>query len=142
MDLEHIYAALPGFLQNAAVGVQGYRIKRWRYGGDYRRIFEECRARDRLDAGAIRGYQAQRLRVAFVHADKAPFWQQRFAEYRVDTGGKDPFLELHKLPVLTKAEVKAAVERIANPSVDKRQLIAKRDADREARRELAARSRR
>ena len=123
MDLEHLYAHLPTILQNAAVSTQGFKINRWRYGGEFERLLAEYLERQKFDSSALREYQLSRLRDLFKNAAHTPFWKERFAEYGVDPDGEDPFFEVQKLPVMTKAEVKSSVERISNRSFSRRELI-------------------
>ena len=125
MDLERLYAHLPIFLQNAAVSAQGLNINRWRYGGEFERLLAECIKRQSFDSKALRVYQGSRLREVLKSAAHTPFWKERFAEYRVDPGGGDPFNEVQKLPVLTKAEVKSGVDRISNRSLPRRELVSR-----------------
>lgn len=123
MDLEDLYTHLPIFLQNAVVSAEGFKINRWRYGGDFERILSESVDRQQLDTGLLRAYQTARLGELFKSAAQTPFWRERFAECKIDPLAKDPFVELQKLPVLSKAEVKAEVGRITNRSFPRRQLV-------------------
>ena len=123
MDLERLYARLPIILQNAAVSAQGFKINRWRYGGEFDRLLAEYLERQKLDPRTLRVYQSSRLRGLFKSAAHTPFWRERFAEYGIDPDSEDPFFEIQKLPVLTKAEVKSGVNSIANRSFPRRELI-------------------
>lgn len=125
MDFELLYAQLPIFLQNATVSAQGFKINRWRYGGNYDHVLADCVRRLDLDADALRAYQTSRLAMLFRSAAETPFWKQRFREYGIDANGSDPFVEIQKLPILTKGEIKAHVAQITNRSFPPRELIAR-----------------
>ena len=125
MDLEHLYTRLPIFLQNAAVSMEGFKINRWRYGGNFGKVLADCIERSTLDPETLHAYQAARLTAHFRSAARTPFWNAQFAEHGVDTGAVDPVGELVKLPVLTKTEVRQQVATISNRSFPRRELISR-----------------
>lgn len=123
MDFEHLYAGSPIFLQNAAVSAQGFKINRWRYGGKFDRILTESLKRQGLDGGSLRSYQTFRLQQVFESAVQTPFWKEQFDTYGIDPESEDLFVELQKLPILSKAEVKSEVGRIENRTIRRSELI-------------------
>ena len=45
MNLENIYAILPGWAKNIAINLEGYRIKRKRYSPKFFSLLEEVKKR-------------------------------------------------------------------------------------------------
>jgi len=125
MDLETLYLALPRFLQNTVLSLEGYRIARRRYGRDYPEIERQVFARDRLAPSILQRYRTERLRRALTSAHLSPFWRQQFAEYGIQPTARDPFDELAKLPILTKNEAKQSIKQIANPTLNPSQLLSR-----------------
>jgi phenylacetate-CoA ligase len=123
IDKEGLYLKLPTPLQNLAVSVEGYRLKQQRYDRAYQDIFQQVKQTQSLDAENLSTYQAQRLRQFLHTASKSPFWQQRFTELKLDLDAPDILLEFQKLPILSKPEVKAAVEQITNPNIPTDDLL-------------------
>jgi phenylacetate-CoA ligase len=61
--------------------------------------------------------QRTRLSAQLQFAATLPFYAERFTRYGVDPDGSDPAAELAKLPVLTKADIRANTPRMLNPRV-------------------------
>lgn len=125
MDIEQLYSRLPVFLQNAAATAQGYRINRWRYGGDFERVLAEYVERASLPDAALRDYQGRRLAELLDGALQTPFWKERFDRYGINAKSGNPFEEIQKLPVLGKVEARASVGRILNPTIPRHELISR-----------------
>jgi phenylacetate-CoA ligase len=123
IDKEQIYLKLPTALQNLAVSIEGYRLKQQRYDSLYQEIFEQVKQRQSLDHQALKSYQERRLRQFLHIAKNSPFWEQRFSEFRLDLDASDIIAEFKKLPILSKAEVKASVDQIANPHIPQEDLL-------------------
>lgn len=77
--------------------------------GDARfELLDELLERDRWSAQRIREHQADRLtRLLHVGAEHNPYWSEVFRRYGVRANADDPFVELAKLPVLSKDELRA-----------------------------------
>ncbi|UII77599.1 hypothetical protein LV716_07470 [Flagellimonas sp. HMM57] len=54
------------------------------------------------------------LRLFMKSAATTPFWNNKFKTYKVDFNATDLLSEIHKLPILTKKEVKANIKTICN----------------------------
>ena len=61
--------------------------------------------------------QRSRLAAQLRFAAALPFYAARFARYGVDPHGSNPAAELAKLPVLTKADIRAGAAGMLNPRV-------------------------
>ena len=106
MDLEPIYWASPLWLQNVAVCLEGWRIRRSRYGGSYRDILREAEKRTDWSAEQLRTYRDQRLRAFIRHCGKTvPFYHRLFEKLGFHPEEFRGIEDLQHLPVLTKKHV-------------------------------------
>lgn len=125
MNKESVYLHLPQYLQNFVIGIEGRRIDQRRYGGDYADIASDVFARDSFSEENLQAYRELCLRQQLFNASQTDYWKNRFAEFGVDIQGVAPFVELSKLPVLTKDEVRSAVNDIRNPTLNGRDLLSR-----------------
>ena len=70
-----------------------------------------------LTANEIKQKQNNQLRLVLEVASKTKFWQERFQKYNVDIFEKDLINEIKKLPILSKEEVKANIDKILVPKI-------------------------
>lgn len=105
MSLVKLYNMMPAVCQNFIVSGYGFFNDRRRYGAHFFRELEQCMDRSAWSSEAIRSFQRLSLSGFLLHAQRSEFWAKRFAAYGVDVEG-DPYSEISKLPLLTKAEVR------------------------------------
>lgn len=115
--LEKIYLNLPIAFQNTVVSFEGSRIKRRRYGGNFGNINSLVQDQSRLMGNELENLRRRLLNEFLLIATDVPYWKQKFKEYGVQVQTNDPFIEIKKLPILTKEEVKQNLERIVNPKI-------------------------
>lgn len=116
MILERAYGLLPVSLQNMACSIEGWRIRKRRYGDGYADVARLVK--DRLDDHSdIDRYQSSRMKRHIASACQSPFWAGRFRQCGVDPDGNDPWKELEKLPILQKSEVQERSVDIKNPLI-------------------------
>lgn len=125
MDRESLYIALPPLLQNVILNLEGYLIQRRRYSTSYRQTEQLVEQLTAFQGQVLLDYQTARLRKILLAAAETSFWQRKFSDYDIDWGYGDPFFALRKLPILTKAEVKAAGCVLLNPKIAKSNLISR-----------------
>ena len=53
MDIEALYARLPGFAQNLACTYEGFRIQKGRYNTQFRRLLADAESRDRWTSSQL-----------------------------------------------------------------------------------------
>lgn len=123
MNLESIYLRLPIVCQNWAIGLEGRRVQRRRYGRGYADFAAAADQRQAFSLAELEAYRVARLRHHLQAAAQTPFWRRRFLEYGVDPRSADPFAQLRRLPILTKQEVKAEVADFRNPRIPAADLL-------------------
>lgn len=123
MKRESLYQRLPRPLQDMAVSLEGWRLNRRRYGSNYASINRLVTQRNFQVTSAVGAFQKVRARNHFQAAKNCPFWCEIFKQYRIALD-KDPLEELHKLPILTKEDVRKNVAVIKNPTISTAELIA------------------
>jgi phenylacetate-CoA ligase len=109
MKLENIYLKSPVFIQQLLIQLQGFRIKRTRYNSNFRLLLNQY--------SKSNPYQidSKQLYVFLKEAEKTPFWNGRFKFFNVNIcAANDLRLELQKLPILSKQEVKENLDSIVN----------------------------
>ncbi len=113
-DREQLYLLLPGVLQDLAISFEGRRIISRRYNSAFEDLFRAVDGRTFVPVKELNIYRMKRLRQFLTAAGKVPYWQEKFGSYKVDIHASDIMAELTKLPILSKEEVKANLERITN----------------------------
>lgn len=113
-----VYGRLPVALQNVACSIEGLRIKRRRFDGEFHQLLESAERRDRFSNHEAFAYRDERIRSFVLHAARtAPYYQRLFAEMGIRPEEVSGLDDLAKLPVLTKAEVQAAPQDFMSSSV-------------------------
>lgn len=109
--MSKVYNALPSIVQTCAVSLYGYMNDKKRYGACFREKLECYTRNDLLAPAELRKVQSCLLSDFLRHSNESVFWRRRFHKYEVDLDG-DPTIEIKKLPILTKAEVRANIDDI------------------------------
>jgi phenylacetate-CoA ligase len=115
-SLQRLYYLTPVWLQDIAVSMLGLRNRAERYGPAFERILDQFMASEYASNTAIAEYQLQKRKDAISNALKTPYYanSQRhlFSDVLCDLESR-----WGQLPILTKAQVKAAGSSIYNPDV-------------------------
>ena len=111
IDYESIYLKLPIFLQKLAINLEGFRINTRRYKAPYKEIYKKKENINCTDLEFITDFQNNILKSRLRTANKFEFWSDRFKKYNLDLNAENVFIELKKLPVLTKEEVKNNINK-------------------------------
>ncbi len=106
MDREALYQKLPVAAQNLACSLEGWRIRRTRYGPGFAEALRLAEERDTWPAEKLVAFRDARL-CAFVRhcADTVPYYQRLFRELGVRPEDIRSLEDLQALPVLTKQQV-------------------------------------
>src|SRR5690554_2474124 len=106
MNLFSIYSKLPVFLQELLVNIQGYVIKKRRFGKNFLRELRRFEAQDptKVDQDQLRNF--------LKYASRSPYWNEAFESYNVNIESPNLIKEIEKLPILTKDEVRSNINAI------------------------------
>ena len=110
------YKSSPNF-QNLYCSLYGIHINLNRYNWVFKKYLKESFESYFLTANEIKQKQNRQLRLVLEVASKTKFWQERFQKYNVDIFEKDLINEIKKLPILSKEEVKANIDKILVPKI-------------------------
>ena len=109
----NIYKRLPSLFQHVAVSIKGEIIQRRRFDGSFESVFRNATSRESLSKKSLRQFQSQRLAKFLRKASNSSFWQRQFTKFGVDPYDGEPFGELSKLSILSKATVKQRSDAIS-----------------------------
>ena len=103
-----LYSLAPVWGQNLLLSSFAARLQRERTGGrssEYHALLQKTEWLSRTELGA---YQDERLREVVTHAyQTVPYYQKRFAEYGVSPRDIAGRADLHKLPLLTRDDIRS-----------------------------------
>jgi len=120
---EFLYHRLPVLLQNAIVARRGRELFRLRFGPDYPPVARFLEETERWSWDELRAYQDERLRLVIRHAwETVPYYRDVMDERRLTPSDIQCADDLHKLPVLTKEDVRAQGDRLISSEYPKRTL--------------------
>ena len=124
LDRERLYALLPDSLQRAAVQVEGWRLERSKFGGDFEARLAAYLAHDRLSADELHAVRREKMRAVLGRAAReVPYWSEAFRKAGLDPGRVEGPDDLAALPVLTKDEILRQGDRLRNPNVPRSRLV-------------------
>ena len=105
----YLYKIAPAPLQNVLISGREYLRKRRRYN---REFFADL---ETMNSGNPNEVDTLAMKSFLKHAEKSPFWKERFREYGLNPSAADPISELQKLPILKRQEVDQNVAQIKTP---------------------------
>lgn len=115
MSMEGVYARLPIGLQNLAVTLSGWRIRRMRFSAEFFRLLAEYESRTFAPPEEFAAIRDRRLSEFIVHAAATtPHYRDLFARLRIRPDDIRRLSDLAALPILTKAEVQADPKRFCS----------------------------
>lgn len=118
-----IYKNMPAFLQNVAVSLQGYRIRRRRFGEGFEEKLSRATGRLSGDGKALHELRREWLSEHLRIASESEFWRRRFHKHGVKPNGEEPFCEIQKLPCLRKSEFKNTPSEILPDGLETGDLL-------------------
>lgn len=123
MDKMAIYNRLPIWGQNLACFYEGSRIKRTRYGKDFRRFLSEYESRANWSYEQLCEYRDARLRKMIHHCyNTVPYYTRLFNEGGINPDRIKTLDDLKVLPILTKDEVKENIDSLISTAIPKNSL--------------------
>lgn len=113
-----LYAKAPVWAQNLLLTGYGAILERQRYGGRYAEYRDALTASQWRSRGDIEAYQDERLRVLVAHAyEHVPYYRRVFEERKLSPADIRTSLDLPKLPVLTKADIRRSFAELRSRAV-------------------------
>lgn len=106
---EELYRRSPVWAQNVLLNAYALRLHWRRYRSPFPELFERWDESQWWDPERLRKWQDRRLRAIVTHAyETVPFYRDRLDDEGFRHGDVEGVEDLQHLPVLTKAEVRAA----------------------------------
>lgn len=112
MKSEDVYLKSPLILQQILVNLQGFKIVRSRFNKHFHYWFEQYKSSDsnKINKDSFFKFLSQ--------ANQTQFWQEQFKKFDIQINNKENFIsEIQKLPIITKKEVREAIDLIKNDSI-------------------------
>ena len=123
--LMKIYKFLPIPLQNIAVTMQGFRIKKQRYGINFNKFVNEINKSQYFDKNTIKENQEQKLRYLLKIAyNKVPYYRKLFSNLHLKPSDIRNIEDLNKIPVLEKETVRKFGDELISKDFNKKNLVA------------------
>jgi phenylacetate-CoA ligase len=124
--VDQIYPRLPVFLQNAACWYHGKKESRIRFGGEFERRLRELVDSEKWSASEIEAYQNEKLRALVRQAyQDVPYYRARWKALRISPDDIRSRDDLHKLPVLTKEDIRLHADEFISAKASRRELLAR-----------------
>lgn len=118
------YRVAPVWAQNLMLTAFSTMLDRERYGGRFPEYQALLAASERWRRSELESYQDERLRLVVAHAyQHVPFYRRRFDECRLTPDDIRGRRDLHKLPLLTRDDVRHRFAELHSTTVAPRDLI-------------------
>jgi phenylacetate-CoA ligase len=122
--LHNIYKTLPLSLQNLACSIEGWRIKKQRYNGNFLSLLNQTEERSTWSNDQIVEYRNKRLKIYLEYCQKEiPFYNNYFTSNGIDYRSMNNPEDLKILPVLTKRDISENIDRFISSDYPRRKLI-------------------
>ena len=119
-----IYSSLPYWLQNIAVSLHGYKLKRQRFNDDFYKILDFLNSTHGWSKEQIRSYKEEHtfkiLEQAYNHC---PYYRKKYANVGLSPSDFKRLEDLRKFPILTKEEIRENWQGMVADNVSKEDLI-------------------
>jgi phenylacetate-CoA ligase len=120
-----LYPYAPVWAQNLGISAYGLAYRNERLGGDFDRLVEGFRQRERWSVGEMQEHVTARLQEVLCHAwDQTPYYQRKFAAAgirRAELASMTPE-GLDRLPTTPKGDLRSAPDDLVEGDVPKGRL--------------------
>lgn len=123
--LMKIYKILPIPLQNIAITMQGFRLKKQRYGGNFNKYVKELEKSQYFDKKTIKENQEERLKyIVKIAYDNVPYYRKLFRNHSLKPSDIRYIEDLNKIPLLEKETVKKFGDEFISKNIKRKDLVA------------------
>ena len=124
MNAISLYSSLPYWLQNVAVSLHGYKLKKQRFNDEFFRILDFLNSTQGWSPEQIRAYKEEHLYKIIEHAYKhCPYYRKKYSDAGLSPDDFKGLEDLQKFPILTKEEVRAFAGGMVADNVRKADLV-------------------
>lgn len=103
-----LYSVLPCWLQNLAISLHGYNLKKQRFNDDFYRILEFLDSTKGWSEEQIRAYKEENLHKIIYHAfNHCAYYRQKYQNVGLSPDDFKSINDLQKFPILTKEEIRS-----------------------------------
>ena len=125
--LMKIYKIMPIPLQNIAITMQGFRLKKQRYGGNFHKYVNELDKSQYFDKKTIRENQEERLKYIVKMAyDNVPYYRKIFKDNGLTPSDIKYIEDLNNIPVLEKETVNKLGGDLISKNIERKGLVTER----------------
>jgi phenylacetate-coenzyme A ligase PaaK-like adenylate-forming protein len=118
VNLEGAYSKLPARLQTLACTVEGARIQRSRYGGDFQDLLRQAQSRTFAPWEEVKALRDDRVRRFVEHcARTVPYYRRQFRELGLDPRETKSLDDLEHVPILKREVVQERPAEFASEAV-------------------------
>lgn len=119
-----IYFHSPIYLQEYLCALEGKRLYKQRFGGEFQSVYRHLLETDRYDAQQIRAYKEQHIAKILRYAyDHCVFYRKKYNAAGVSPDDFRVLEDLRKFPILTKEEVRENINDMISDEYDIKKLI-------------------
>lgn len=122
--INKLFFAFPASLQNIACSIEGWRIKRQRFGGNFQDLLAKAEMRDQWNDEQIIEYRNIRLKFFLQYCrDNIPFYKNYFSKHKIDVQDITSIEDLATLPIITKKEINNNGQAFRSDRISQNKLI-------------------
>ncbi len=122
--LMSIYFRCPVSVQEYLCALEGKKLFKQRFGGDFQKIYNELLESDKFDVTQIREYKEQHIAMILRYAyDHCTFYRKKYDAAGVSPDDFKTLEDLRKFPILTKEEVRENLQDMISDEYDVKSLI-------------------
>jgi len=125
VKLMKIYKILPFPLQNIAVTMQGFRLRKQRSGGNFNKYVNELDKSQYFDKKTIKENQEQKLKyIVKIAYDNVPYYRKLFRNNHLKPPDIRYIEDLNKIPLLEKETIKKFGDEFISKNIKRKDLVA------------------
>ena len=119
-----IYSSLPYWLQNIAISLHGYKLKKQRFNDDFYKILDFLNSTHGWSKEQIRSYKEEHtfkiLEQAYNHC---PYYRKKYTDVGLSPSDFKQLGDLQKFPILTKEEIRENWLGLVADNISRKELI-------------------